>query len=108
MLYFSINSNDNHHLGFLVLTDEEDSAYTDGATGYYAVKAQADAVDRKACAAQWQLLEQLSKQESLKWYRQSDYVQLCDAQDHIIGRLKQQYLNLCGQHFLLYDLTGTL
>lgn len=108
MLYFSINSNDNHHIGFLVLMDEDDSAYTDGAKGYYAVKAQADAQDSQACAAQWQLLEQLSKQESLKWYRQSDYVQLCDAEDRIIGRLQQQYLNLCGQHFFLNDLTGTL
>jgi hypothetical protein len=108
MFYFSINSLDNHHLGFLVLMDEEDSTYTNGATGYYAIKAQADETDQQACSVQWQILKQVSQYGSLSWYRQSDYVQLCNAENNIIGRLQQQHLNLCGQHFLLNDLTGTL
>ncbi|MGE9658680.1 hypothetical protein BGI05_05555 [Snodgrassella alvi] len=108
MFYFSINSPDNCHLGFLVLMDEDNSAYTDGATGYYAVKAQADETDQQACPVQWQILQQLSVQDSLRWFRKADYVQLCDAENNIIGRLQQQYLILCGQHFILNDLTGTL
>ncbi|WP_239423419.1 HLGFF motif protein [Snodgrassella communis] len=108
MLYFSINSPDNHHLGFLVLMDKDDSTYTNGGSGYYAVKAQADEADIQACSVQWHILQQLSQHDSLSWYRQSDYVQLCDAENNIIGRLQQQYLSLCGQHFLLNDLTGTL
>lgn len=108
MLYFSINSSNNLHLGFLVLMDEDDSAYADGAVGYYAIKAQADEADQIACAAEWRILSGLSQQAGLKWHKNHDYVQLCNANNEIIGQLRQQYLTLQGQHFVLNDLTGTL
>jgi hypothetical protein len=108
MLYFSISNSDNRHLGFLVLMDEEDSTYADGAVGYYAIKAQADEIEQLACTVEWQILSSLSQQGGLKWHKKKDNVQLCDIHHKIIGQLQQQHLILQGVHFLLNDLTGTL
>lgn len=108
MLYFSISNTDNRHLGFLVLMDEEDSTYADGAVGYYAIKAQADENDQLTSPLEWQILTGLAQQAGLKWHRQNDHVQLCDQDNKIIGRIQQQYLILQGRHFLLNDLTGTV
>ena len=107
MHYFTINSEDNRHLGFLVLMvdDENDSAATGGC---FAVKAQAEMADQQACPALWRVLQNLSAINPLYWQQHGDSVRLLDDNGEPIGHLQQQHLKLNGQHFVLQDLSGTL
>lgn len=107
MHYFTISSEDNQHLGFLVMmADDEHSSSPD--CGCFAIKAQADADAQQHYTAQWRILSQLATAPALYWQRTGDEVRLSDAEGSPIGRLQQQYLKLNGQPFVLHELTGTL
>lgn len=107
MYYFSVNSEDNRHLGFLVLM-MADEHQDHGDHGFLALKAQAEPADQQACAEQWRVLTRWAKVPQLAWRQQGEAVVICDADGSDIGRLQQQFLRLGGQHFVLNDLTGTV
>ena len=104
MHYFTVNSEDSRHLGFLVLMANDEATPQSGCC---AVKAQAEVADQQHCPAQWRVLTELAE-ATLFWQRHGEELYLLDPQGCRIGRLQQQYLKLNGQHFVLTDLTGTL
>lgn len=107
MYYFSVNSEDNRHLGFLVLMMADEHQHQCD-HGFLAVKAQAAPADRQACAAQWRVLTRWAASPQLVWRQHGDSIIISDDCDNEIGCLKQQFLHLDGQIFMLNDLTGTL
>lgn len=100
MHYFTINTEDNEHIGFLIMLPD-DAGEHDAPHGQFAIK-QADDVAMADVLAQW------ADNTELRWAVQGDEVQLYDEQGEYIGRIRQQYLQLGKYHFLLNDLTGMM
>lgn len=107
MHYFTVNSEDNRHLGFLVLmADDSHDAAPD--RGCFAIKAQAGMDEQHRCTAQWHVLTALTTEPMLYWQRRNDELRLLNAAGDELGCLKHHHLQLNGQRFVLQDLSGTL
>lgn len=105
MHYFTLNSRDNVHLGFLVMLEDEEAP---AERGCFAVKAQAESAALSENAAEWAVLCRLAAEDGLNWQRRGDVLCLQDAEGGEIGRWQQQYVRLLGQDFLVNDLNGVL
>lgn len=93
---FALFSPDNTHLGFwLMLTNEDHSE-----SGQFALKLN-------EAGEHFAVLRALQEDEhALFWQVQADRVVLFDHNHLILGNIKQEWLHLSGQTFLLTDLTG--
>ena len=105
MHYFTLNSRDNVHLGFLVMLEDEGAPDQHGC---FAVKPQAENTVAAKYAAEWAVLCRLADTETLTWRRRGDSIYLQDAAGSNIGRWQQQHVRLLGQDFLLNDLNGVM
>lgn len=106
MHYFTLNSRDNTHLGFLVMLEDEEMPTEHGC---FAVKAQAQAAASSAgYPAEWAVLRRLAAEEGLVWRRQGERIRLLNAAGEHIGHWQQQHIRLLGQDFVVNDLSGVL
>ncbi|MCP2041634.1 hypothetical protein L1281_002244 [Neisseria sp. HSC-16F19] len=105
MHYFTLNSRDNVHLGFLVMLEDEDAPAEHGC---FAVKPQAEDNTAAEYPAEWSVLCRLAAEATLTWQRRGDSIYLQDAAGSDIGRWQQQHVRLMGQDFLLNDLNGVM
>lgn len=104
MHYFSIHTPDDEHIGFMIMQPDEDAAEPPQ-SGRFAVRLNEGAAGSLKAA---QVLRELQNEARLFWAAQADRVVLSDESHESIGHIRQQYLRLHGQDFLLNDLTGTL
>ena len=94
---FELAAPDGTHLGFWLMLDDEE---TDGKSGQFALKLN-------ETGKTFTVLRDLQNDErALFWIMAHDEIELFDDDDVFLGTLKQGYLNLSHQHFLLTDLTG--
>lgn len=100
MHYFSISAPDGEHLGFLVMTSEEESDTPQN--GEFALKLQPSGQSVRVL----RLVEDDTR--ALFWHLEGDKVYLFDSDESLLGNIRQEWLTIHGQHFLLTDLTGTM
>lgn len=100
MHYFSISAPDGEHLGFLVMSSDEDSDTPQ--SGEFALKLQAVGQNERVL----RLVE--DDERALFWQIDGDKVWLRDSDDETLGHIRQEWLTIHGHHFLLTDLTGTM
>lgn len=101
MNYFTIYTEDDEHVGFLIML-ADDGGEQDAQHGQFAIKLVDNAL-QAACK-----LAQFADNTELLWYIHKDVVNLFDENEQPIGTIRQQYLTIQGQHFLLNDLTGAM
>ncbi|STZ75771.1 HLGFF motif protein [Bergeriella denitrificans] len=105
MHYFSIHTQAGGHLGFLIMTADDESAERPQSGGFV-VKLQSEEApqDKEAVA----LLRPLQSLEAaLLWRVEKDRVTLYDG-DTPVGSIRNEYLTLQGKVLLLNDLTGIM
>lgn len=99
MHYFSIHAQSGEHIGFFImLPDDESEAQPQ--SGRFAVKLQGN-----GGAAVLQPFEQTEIPQY--WRVVKDRVELFFDDTHV-GTLRNEYLTLSGQTFVLNDLTGAM
>ena len=90
MHYFSLHTEDDEHVGFLIMYPHEDSH---NQSGDLAVKLRED------------LPETLP---ALSWAVEGDKVDVWDSDGDIRGRIRAEYLTIGNHTFILNDLTGAV
>lgn len=105
MYYFSISSQDNIYLGFMVLMDENNSDAIQGNNGYLAIKT---VEEKPNSLPEYQILFNLSQQPLILWHKTNQWIEVTYADGTYIGKLQQQFFIVDQYHFLLEDLTGTV
>lgn len=100
MHYFSLHLPESEqHIGFFLLHAEDENQPNQG---QFALKLNDDFHPKIA------LQGLIRSDEALFWQAQKDRVLLHDAHGNAIGHLQNQFVQLCGERFILNDLTGTL
>lgn len=102
MNYFSLYDADGLHCGFLIMIADDETAERP-ASGQFVFKLQEGA--KPAAAA---LLEdlQLPRPDQI-WRVEKEKVELL-AESRIIAGIRQEYLTIGGETFVLNDMTGML
>ena len=105
MHYFSLHSKNQTHIGFFVMTDDDEHE-TPPQSGQFLVKLQSETPPPTAAA---QALAPFCDSENPDiWQLAGDHVALSSADGSPAGRIRNEHLTLGGQTFLLNDLTGVL
>lgn len=100
MYYFSISDDADTHLGFLVMTADDEGEMLP-TSGQFAIKLVADRM--------YSVLAKLQDYSgALYWVAEKDGVNLLDTEQRVLGMIRQQWLIFEGKRFVLTDLTGTL
>ncbi|MDO4696750.1 MAG: hypothetical protein Q4A49_04385 [Neisseria sp.] len=102
MDYFSLYDSDGLHCGFLIMIADDESAERP-ASGQFVFKLQDGAVQAAAVVLQ-DLQEPRTDQV---WHAEKERVNLF-AGGKLIAGIRQEYLNIGGQTFVLNDMTGML
>ena len=102
MHYFSIHDQDGGHVGFLVLSDDDETQQSPQ-SGRFVVKVAEQAP--QGAAKVLQPFEQTDIPQY--WRANKDRIELF-FDDANIGTLRLEYLTVSGQTFVLTDLTGAL
>ena len=90
MHYFSLHTDNGSHIGFLIMTADDESE----------TPPPADIA---------RLLEPFTDSGSAcRWQTEKDHVALYGGDGGIEGRIRNEYLTLSGKTFLLNDLTGLI
>ena len=95
MHYFSLHTEDDEHVGFLIMYPHEDSHHQ---SGDLAVKLRRHV----------QVLAEWEKQPALLWAVEGDKVDVWDGDGDIRGRIRAEYLTIGNHTFILNDLTGAV
>ena len=103
MHYFSLHTEDDEHVGFLIMYPHEDSH---NQSGDLAVKLREDLPD--ALRRHVQVLAEWEKQPALSWAVEGDKVDVWDGDGDIRGRIRAEYLTIGNHTFVLNDLTGAV
>ena len=93
MHYFSLHTEDDEHVGFLIMYPHEDSH---NQSGDLAVKLREDLPE--TLRRHVQVLAEWEKQPALSW----------DSDGDIRGRIRAEYLTIGNHTFILNDLTGAV
>lgn len=105
MHYFSLHTQTDEHIGFLIMEADDENGQTD--CGQFAVKLLGE--NPNAGEAEWRGLAQCAESENaLFWRAEGDRVGLYDADGQPLGTIRQQWLLMGQQRFVLNDLTGVL
>ena len=109
MHYFSLHTENGSHIGFLIMTADDESGQPPQ-SGQFLVKLQSETPPPADIA---RLLEPFTDSGSacLLMQTEKDHVALYggDGGDGgIEGRIRNEYLTLSGKTFLLNDLTGLI
>ncbi|MDO4878763.1 MAG: hypothetical protein Q3966_05640 [Neisseria sp.] len=105
MQYFSINTPEGLHLGFLVMLEDEGDGRT-AQSGSLVVKLQSESPIPDF--AERALSPLSDPQAACSWEADADGADIYDAQGRALGRIRQQYLNLGGQMFVLENMVGLI
>lgn len=105
MHYFSINSETNQHLGFLVLMEDEEFS-SQRHCGYLKIKAQAESMTQQEYPQLYEILKECEQYSSLTWQKQGEKLMILDDKNKPIGTIQQQYLSIREHEFILNDLIG--
>lgn len=101
MHYFSLSQPDGEHLGFLVMMADDESSEAPE-TGQFALTLH-------DVGWQYEPLSHIAADErALFWRIEGDRVLLHDSDDVWLGFIRQEWLVLDGEYFLLADLTGNV
>ena len=99
MHQFSIHARSGEHLGFLVmLADDETSPQPE--SGQLALQIQP--------AAQGSALARLAQAQTLYWQLTRDHVRIHDEDGDHCANIRQEWLLIGGERYLLNDLEGSL
>ena len=105
MHYFSLHTDNGSHIGFLIMTADDESEQPPQ-SGQFLVKLQSETPPPTAAA---QALTPFCDSENPGiWQLAGDHVALSAADGSPAGRIRNEHLILGGQTFLLNDLTGVL
>lgn len=105
MHYFSLHTGSDTHLGFFVMTADNEHEQPPQ-SGRFLVKLQSETPPPTAAA---QALTPFCDSENPGiWQLAGDHVALSAADGSPAGRIRNEHLILGGQTFLLNDLTGVL
>ena len=104
MHYFSLHSEDQTHIGFFVMTDDDEHE-TPPQSGQFLVKLQSETPP--PAAAERALAPFQDSETAGTWRLEKDRVGLYAADGTPAGRIRNEYLSLGGQTFILEDLAGT-
>ena len=104
MHYFSLHSEDQTHIGFFVMTDDDEHE-TPPQSGQFLVKLQSE--NPPPAAAERALAPFQDSTNPGLWQLEQDRVELYEADGTPAGRIRNEYLSLGGQTFILEDLAGT-
>lgn len=102
MYYFSLHAQDGTHLGFLIMQPDSDTAQN----GRFVTK-PADDVPAHFQAAASVLSDYQQPDAQQTWQGGSDGVTL-SANQRMVGTVRNEFLKLDGQMFVLNDLTGAV
>ena len=95
MQQFTINTPDGEHLGFLMMLADDEQTH---ASGQLAIKLTTNVQDNRL--TDWQ------NEGALFWAIDGDCVKVRDANDILRGTIRQQWLVIGSEHYLLENLTG--
>ena len=99
MHQFSIHAPDGEHLGFLVmLADDETAPHPE--SGQLALQIQP--------AAKNTALARLAQAQTLYWQAAGDHVRIRDEDGDHRANIRQEWLLIGGERYLLNDLEGSL
>lgn len=105
MHYFSLHTDNGSHIGFLIMTADDESEQPPQ-SGQFLVKLQSETPPPADIA---RLLEPFTDSGSAcRWQTEKDHVALSGGDGGIEGRIRNEYLTLSGKTFLLNDLTGLI
>ena len=105
MHYFSLHTDNGSHIGFLIMTADDESGQPPQ-SGQFLVKLQSETPPPADIA---RLLEPFTDSGSAcRWQTEKDHVVLYSGDGGIEGRIRNEYLTLSGKTFLLNDLTGLI
>ena len=105
MHYFSLHTDNDSHIGFLIMTADDESEQPPQ-SGQFLVKLQSETPPPADIAL---LLEPFTDSGSAcRWQTEKDHVVLYGGDGGIEGRIRNEYLTLSGKTFLLNDLTGLI
>lgn len=104
MQYFSLNTPEGAHLGFLVMLEDEGYGGRPAQSGALAVKLHSENPIPQSAA---KILSPLSDPSAAcTWEIGADCVEIYDAGGDAVGRIRQQYLTLGGRTFVLENMVG--
>lgn len=103
MHYFTINTEHDEHIGFLVMLPD-DGGEQDAPHGQFAIKL----TENSNCLPFQAALTKWANNTELRWAIEGDFVQLYDENGENIGTIRQQNLKIGGKNFILNDLTGVM
>ena len=105
MHYFSLHTDNGSHIGFLIMTADDESEQPPQ-SGQFLVKLQSETPPPADIA---RLLKPFTDSGSAcRWQTEKDHVALYSGDGGIEGRIRNEYLTLSGKTFLLNDLTGLI
>lgn len=105
MHYFSIHTQEGAHLGFFIMSADDESQ-AQPQSGRFAVKLQSEQVPHDQAAVG--VLQPLQDRAGpLFWRVEKDRVELFTDEENI-GTIRNEYLTLSGQTLVLNDLTGMM
>jgi len=105
MHYFSLHTDNGSHIGFLIMTADDESEQPPQ-SGQFLVKLQSETPPPTDIA----ILRAPSPESgpACRWQTEKDHVALYGGDGGIEGRIRNEYFTLSGKTFLLNDLTGLI
>lgn len=103
MHYFTLNTPDDQHIGFLIMQPDEDS---NGQSGQLALKLLDNLPPH--LRASTQILAHWQAQAALSWEISGERVEVWDDEGDVCGYIRQEILSIGGHRFILNDLTGNM